>query len=147
MTTRFIGVAGYVDKPSRDGRTLNRLPAGTALSGPSLMPLLTLPVPGTTITWREPVGRIDHVGMLGDQIILTGIILEDWCDSEVIRDLRTGVRCLGLDVDRLVWDSAEPTVLEADDVPQTFTSWRIRAATVHSSPVWDMPPVMIWTED
>jgi hypothetical protein len=145
MTTRFIAVAGYVDRPAADGRILRR-PTRNILRSAIPLPLMT-PAREQATSWREAMGRIDRVGLLGDQIILTGIILEDFKDSAVVRELETGTLAMELDVDQISWDSTEPTVLEDQNIPMTFTSWRVRAATVGSTPCWDMPPVMIWTED
>lgn len=148
MTTRFVSVAGFVDRPTKDGRVLRRLPKGTSLTSDWHVPLpLMVRTRSSSTMWKEPMGRIDHVGMMGDMIVLSGIILEDWRDRPETEHLRSGERVLGLDVDRISWDSTEPTVLEDQNIPMVFTAWRVRAATVHDEPAWDGLSTMVWTED
>lgn len=133
MTTRFIAVAGYVDRPTLDNRILCRWDKQDR-SLP--MPVLNMPEPDHQL--YGAMGRIDHVGLLGDQIILTGILLEDWLESDAVRGLRKGSQWMNLDVDFPGRSMGDMTA---------GRGWRIRAATVHGNPVWELPPVMIWTEN
>lgn len=144
MTARFIAVAGYVNRPSKDNRLL-AYGGAQAIRDEWAVPM---PLILRDLNDRRayPVGRIDHAGILGDQIILTGILLEDR-PPELDSCLTRGEWFMNLDLDRITDQATRHTELPGGDLLQTFCSWRIRAATIGDNPAWDLPPALVWTED
>lgn len=144
MTARFIAVAGYVNRSSADNRRLAHSgiePIQHAWNMP--MPLLMQDLSDRR---TYPVGRIDRVGIIGDQIVLTGILLEDR-PPELDAQLTRGVWFMNLDMDDIQERDIRLTELPGGGLLQTFCNWRVRAATIGDSPAWDLPPALVWTED
>lgn len=134
MTIRFVACAGYTDRPTLDGTRMLRMPEDGLKPYGLFCPL------GTLVGGHFQVGRIDHVGILGNEILLTGILFEDRHAGLSVAGLKDGTLRMNLDID---YTDYEPDTVTVEG-PVVFTDWRVRAATVHSSPAWDLPPVMIW---
>jgi len=143
MTIRFIAVAGYIDKITTDGRILEHTP-GVPLAPEDMRSLMV-----HDHSRGEHVGRIDRVSLIGDQIVLIGILFEDSWARPSVDALRAGTDRLNLDVGSRSssWDSRDsgkPFKTYAEVM--RIHDWWIRAAHVHSNPCWPLPAADVWAD-